>query len=540
MKKKLSLLISCTLDKNSPKKESTGRKFKSKVKRNSRGIMVFKPCIEKLIYIFTLLFFVSNVSAQKIVIGKDAAPINEHDYAVLKEIAKDAGVDVSVFVNMGIEYSKKYFIIGPDSLLYVDENQSLSVDENEKPTRSSIALGNSYITDPKGHIVAISIDGLPIKKSNIFNSLSNLVAIDLDDVNLQEVEFRGLSKLRFMDIHSKQYKNIKKLDGVKNLSLIEFWRLDEKNFNKFKDAESMVIIDINGMSIESFHGLEYMPKLRELNISANDSKGTAKHFTRITGVPKDHKLEKLKLSTSVTTNIEGIENFSHLKRLEFWNNRRELTDFTPLSKIKTLEDLELTVLGITDFTFLKDMPNLKKLTVSHAPITSLKGLSEAPNLEYLKIYNGKLKTIEYLDKNKQLKTLILNKHDIGKLEGLSELKKLNVLDVSRNKIKTIEGLDQSQCLEKLWVASNPISQVENVFHLPLLRELGVNRTKIDSFPNWKKYKRISRIDISKEQLDSKLFTDGYFWRYLPIKEIDMKMKESKPITQEEYKQYGCI
>ena len=403
-----------------------------------------------------------------------------------------------------------------------------------------VRASNSYLTDNKGSVIGISIRESKFNDMTILNKFKRIVAINLSDNDIHDINISNLPDLRFIKIfEDNEYRTLTKIKNVDKLAFFEVWGLNSPNFKKFTGVEGLRKIKIISMGIESFDGLENMPNLKEAEISSNGEK-TSKNFKSLSGIPKGHKLEKLKLSTSVTTDIKGIANFSHLKKLELWAGKRDLTDFTPLSKLKKLEELEMTVSGISDFSFLSNMPKLKQIVTYHAPITSLKGLDAAPNLEVLEINKGKLENIEHLDDNDQLKTLILNDHNITKISGLEKLKKLSVLDLTFNKISKIEGLNKNLCLEKFWVAGNPVNTFENLEHLPLLGEVGVDQTKISEFPNWKKLSRLHRLRIDIDQLNKEEFTPGYFYSYIPIKDFDLQMRQAKPVTDEERKQRGCI
>jgi len=76
--------------------------------------------------------------------------------------------------------------------------------------------------------------------------------------------------------------------------------------------------------------------------------------------------------------------------------------------------------------------------------------------------------------------------------------------------------------------------------LPLLGEMGVDKTKISEFPNWKNLNHLHRLSVDKGQLNKELFTPGYFYSFVPIKDFDMQMRQAKPITDKERKQYNCI
>lgn len=490
--------------------------------------------------LFTLLFLSSfslSVLADPIIIGKDQAPINAHDYKVLEEVALNAKIPVEKFRH----YKRNHYIVGKDGFLYLDRKKDGVIDGDDSAAFGSIVRAyNAYTTDKNGYVTGLTIKETDFNNITILNKFKKIMAIDLLGNKIGDINLLDLPELRSLYIFEENdYRALTQIKNVNNLSYFFVSGLNTSNFKDFTGVRSLRKIYILGMGIESFEGLENMPNLKEAEIIAN-GKTTAKNFKSLAGIPKGHKLEKLTLSSSVTTDIQGIANFTHLKSLELWANKRALTDFTPISKLKNLEELELTVLELKDFDFIDDMPKLKQITTYHAPITSLAGLDEAPNLEVLKLTNGQLSTIEGLEHNTQLKSLILNTQKITKLKGLEKLTKLNTLDVSNNKIPKIEGLDNNLCLEKLWVAGNPIKTFENIFHLPLLDSMGIEETEISEFPNWQNLKHLGELVGGRDRLDKKHFTPGYVYIYVPIKEFDMQIKQGKPVTNEERKQHGCI
>ena len=492
--------------------------------------------IKVLSGLFLLIGFSLSALASPIIIGKDQAPINAHDYKILEEVALNAKISIEKIEH----YERHHYVIGNTGFLYRDRKKNGVVDADDRPVFLSMGAPNSYMTDKEGNVVFIRINETDFNNITILNKFKKIVSIQLTDNNIEDIDIFNLPELRLLRIfESNKHRRLTQIKNVNNLAYFKVNGLNTPNFKKFTGVKNLRKIDISGMGIESFEGLENMPNLKEAYISAN-GKDTAKNFISLKGIPKGHKLEKLILSSSVTTDIQGIANFTHLKSLELWANKRALTDFTPISKLKNLEELELTVLELKDFDFIDDMPKLKQITTYHAPITSLAGLDEAPNLEVLKLTNGQLEAIEHLEHNTQLKSLILNTHKITRLKGLEKLTKLKVLGVSNNKIPKIEGLDNNLCLEKLYVVGNPIEVFENIFHLPLLHEMGIGSTKIREFPNWKNLKHLGRLVVDKSQLNKEHFTPGYFYGNIPIEDFDTQLMETKPVTDEERKQQGCI
>ena len=489
----------------------------------------------KIIVTLLLLMGLSlTVCSKPIIIGKEQAPINAHDYAVLKKVAENAHFPIKNFRH----YKRNHYIIDNNGFLHWDEKKNGIIDGEDEAINGGVSRArNSYMTDKDGFVVAVSIDRTKFSDTTTLIGFSKLIAINLTANSVKEINLSNLKELRYFKILERD--NLRVLTRLSNIEKLAFFivnGLNTPNFNDFIGLKNLRKIDISEMALESFSGFENMPNLKDVTISKNSKK-----ITSLSGIPKGHQLEKLKLSTASTSNIEGLANFTNLKELELWAKSRNLVDYTPLNKLKKLETLEVSSSTLSDFRFIEGMPKLKKI-ITYAPISSLEGVSGSPNLEHLELQGGYVSKIHHLDKNNEIKTLILNNQKINKLEGLSKLKKLNTLDISRNNIKKIEGLDNNLCLEKLWVAANPIAELENVYHLPLLRKLGLNKTKIGDIPRWKDLKRLTSLEMDISKLDSNKFTSGYFYVNIPIKEFDVQLRKQreKIITQEEAKRYGCI
>ena len=495
----------------------------------------------KLVTFLLWLLPLSTLANGQIIIGKDQAPINKNDYTILQEVAKNAELPIDSFRHDSTRRND-HFIVGPEGMLYRDKKRNGIIDGKDKPAMGSIArLGNSYITDKDGYVVALTIIDSHFSNTKIFKQFKKLVAIGLSKNQVSELDLSGLPNLRHLYIYGRNNKRtLIKLSNLPKLAYFFVSGLDALSFKKFQGVKGLHYVDISGMSIESFAGLENMPNLKILDVSVSEEvkNENARAFK---GIPKEHQLERLKFTSHTLTNIDQLSNFSGLKRAELWLTHDEIKGLSSIGKLKNLEELEITSPSVTDFSFLKSVPKLKKIVTVHSPITSLAGLNNAPNLEHLELNIGKLTQIDHLEQNTKLKTLILNNHKIEKLSGLSNLKKLKTLDVSVNKISKFEGLDNNICLEEIGMASNPVNKLDNVYHLPLLYLLDVDDTKIREFPRWKELKRLHKLRVKETQLNPDTFTDrDFWWVNVPIEDFDLQLRTSPKITDEERKKYGCI
>lgn len=558
-----------------------------------------------LLLLLTLVGLISNLilyeangvakNQAPILIGQDQAPINAENYKVLEEVAKNAQVPIEVFRHTKDRYQ---YVVSPEGFLYSDNNRNGIID-GEDAVISNLSLGTdySYKTDKDGNVIVIVVDFSKFSDTSILNKFDKLIAIILNDNKIKTVDISNLAELRYLSITGiYNHIEITQLKNLNKLAYFELFGMDSPDFSGFSGVESLRKMELFSPGLESFNGLVNIPNLIDLDVEIVDyeekyhpgvNQDTSTKLTSMLGVPKGHKLEKLRLVSTNKLDIQGIGNFSHLKKLELSVNFRAPINISGLSNLKKLEKLKLSAIGVNDFSFLNDMPKLKKIISRNSSMSSLKGLAAAPNLELLEFldrYEGKIKKIDHLNNNIQLKTLILKKMEITKLEGLLALKNLHTLDLSNNniskiqglsglerlkvlnfsdnnisevegllaleKLKTldlsgngiskIEGLDNNLCLEKLWLTGNPINTFENIFHLPILGYLGIKNTNITAFPNWQNLKHLSELDADLDKLSHKNETPRYVFYHVPIQDFDVQMRHAKPVTDEERKQHGCI
>ena len=490
--------------------------------------------------LFTLLIVAGSTAwSAPIIIGKDQAPINKQDYETLKAIAKHAGLPIDEFSH----YEEDHYIVGPEGMLYWDIDKNGIIDGEDSKAQNGVSKwSNSYITDKNGNVIAINVHKSDFSDTTLLNKLKSLVALKLFMNKVKEIDLYDLPELRHIYIFDdKATAKLIKLKNINKLAYLDIFGLDMPDFKRLSGVDHLhKVVFEGGVTLENFAGLENLPNLKYLHVNIS-GENTPEKFTTIKGIPKNHGLERLKLSTAYATDLSPLKNFSKLKHLELWATHKELKDYTPISTLKNLEFFEITARTPRDFTFLKDMPKLKSTLSYHTPFTSLKGLEEAPNLESLVLKQGVLPKLAHLENNPNLKVIKIDGHKIKKIEGLSNLKKLKELGLLGNQIKKIEGLDNNLCLEDVRLTGNPISEFENIFHLPLLYTLDISDTKIRNFPNWEKLQRLGRLGVDKSQLDPEIFSkEPFFSTYVPIKEFDKKISDSPKITDEERKKYGCI
>lgn len=146
------------------------------------------------------------------------------------------------------------------------------------------------MTDKEGYVTGIRVTETTFNNTTILNEFERLVAIDLLDNKVDDINLSDFPELRSLYISEiNNLRTLTQLRNVNKLAYFKVWGLNTPNFKKFTWVKNLRKIDMSGMGIESFDGLENMPNLKEAEISSNEEE-TSKNFKSLSGIPKGHKL----------------------------------------------------------------------------------------------------------------------------------------------------------------------------------------------------------------------------------------------------------
>ena len=136
------------------------------------------------------------------------------------------------------------------------------------------------------------------------------------------------------------------------------------------------------------------------------------------------KLENLNLDDSNISDISFLEKTKNIKVLNLAGFEK-IKDYSYISNLEKLENLNLGYLDVTDISFLKKNKNIKILNLeSCKKIKDFSFISNLEKLEILNICNTNISDISFLEKNKNIKTLnIMGCHNIKDYSIVSNLKK---------------------------------------------------------------------------------------------------------------------
>lgn len=146
------------------------------------------------------------------------------------------------------------------------------------------------------------------------------------------------------------------------------------------------------------------------------------------------------LDISPLSNLTNLEYLSLYKLFYSIASKFPSSDFSFLSKLTKLKNLNLGATGIEDLSPLSNLTNLKVLDLSHnggslfIRLTDLSPLSNLSNLIYLDLTSNKLTDISALSSITSLGVLKLSSNNITDFSPLLNLTNLKELDLQNNNI----------------------------------------------------------------------------------------------------------
>ena len=196
-------------------------------------------------------------------------------------------------------------------------------------------------------------------------------------------------------------------------------------------AQMESLTSLQAGTISDLTGIEYCTNLTYLSFSEKTGE-----VVDITPIANLTKLEKLYLGD--TADLSPIANLTNLKILSMYSNR-SVTDYSALSNLVSLEELNLSYTDIEVLPDLSACTNLRRFTAERANsdgLSDISGLANCNNLEYVDIYyNYNLEDITPLKGKTKIKTLrmqgvgITEEHAEGYMETIASLTALESLDM---------------------------------------------------------------------------------------------------------------
>ena len=206
-------------------------------------------------------------------------------------------------------------------------------------------------------------------------------------------------------------------------------------------------------------------------------------------------------NNSQLIDLSPLSDLKSLEELRIWNT--PVADLSPLATLKRFEAIEFFNAPVSDLSPLAGLSRLKELQVIIAPVSDLSPLSALKNLEYLDFYDTNVSDLTPLRGLKNLKKLDLNATKVKDLSPLAELKNLEYLDLRNTQIRDLSPLTDLKSLEYLDLRNTYVRDFSPLLDSENLRGLFVNKMQAIPAPRalLKKYLNLDGARVTKEQLD---------------------------------------
>lgn len=317
-------------------------------------------------------------------------------------------------------------------ILEITDSQVASVDVSHNADLKIVKLNNNKIEHITGlanqALRELEVAGNRLQKLDV-SMLPDLELLDVRNNYLDGLDISANKKLEYLltegnriDVIDLAHSNVLfenvSISYTTKLKFEEFeWVKDvpfaDENFKQcilssgYEKVEDVVSLVCKSKGIGSIAGIEYLPNLKDVNVSYNNLKQIDLRANKLTNfyaiyngisdvkLGGNPDLESLELSSNAikTIDLAGVEN---LEYLVVWGNELEYVDLHHLQSLKS------TYLGNNNLTSL-DVSNLIALTRLYANDNQLSAIdvSKNRNLEILVVRNNNIRNLN-LKNNKKL------------------------------------------------------------------------------------------------------------------------------------------
>ncbi len=216
------------------------------------------------------------------------------------------------------------------------------------------------------------------------------------------------------------------------------------------------------LGITTLKGLEHATQLRRLYLSGEQ-------ITDLTPISKLKHLETLSIPGNQGTDISQLSKLKYLLELSIENNGI-ISDITPLKDLTRLTILVISGNRIRNIEVLASMKSLRWLALGRSPIKDMSPIWELTNLVSLNIYDMDIRDLSPLTKLTELEVLSINQSEVSDISPIAELTNIKFLTLNHNKQLTdVSPLTGLVNLRELSLIGTPIKNRK-----PLLELLRTN------------------------------------------------------------------
>ncbi|MBT9287925.1 leucine-rich repeat domain-containing protein [Prosthecodimorpha staleyi] len=213
----------------------------------------------------------------------------------------------------------------------------------------------------------------------------------------------------------------------------------------------------------------WIPHIRHLDLS-----GTG--VTDLSPLSDLKALEELDLEFNGAKDLSPLSGLTALKSLNLGTNG--LTDVSPLSGLTALETLALDNTGVTDVTPLSGLTSLETLEISNTGVTDISPLSGLSALATLALFGARVADVSPLSGLTALQTLDLDNTGVTDVSPLSGLTALRTLRLAYTSVTDVSPLSDLTALSELYLNNTGVLDVSPLTGLTTLETFALGNTGV--------------------------------------------------------------
>lgn len=290
----------------------------------------------------------------------------------------------------------------------------------------------------------LNISRNEIDNADFVKELINLEKLTVTNNKLINLDFiKNNKKIKVLTATSNKLDNIK---GVTKLVNLEELRLNDNKIDDItpiKNLKKLIKIDFSGNQIKSIDNIGEKPELEELYLTG-DYVGP---------------FEEPKMTGNCIENIRPLAEMKKLRVL-YLQDLRLISDLSPLSGLKNLQQLTVRNNKITDVTPLSNLTNLKWLHLYKNNISDISSLSNLTELIEFNFAVNKIENIDVVRNMKKLATLMGYENKITDISPIMDLDTLeNSMSVPDDLGSDMESIGMVNLTRNKIVDHSPIKNI---------------------------------------------------------------------------------